>query len=711
MNITKSDFMFAKQASIRLKVIAIMVSLVVICSLILGLLSLFSLSSVSNNQLDKVELELRDSVVNSLQQNAKLASQRVSGLLTQSFEPVKALAEILSTTASPNDSLSREDVMRLVSATLLSTEAASALYSQFEANGYDAKDSNFKGRGQHSTPSGSLEIYYVKESGEAVLYPVDDPNEKYLSEKDENGVREAEWYLCSRDSKQACVLDPYLYEIEEGNEVLMTTLSAPVLVNGQFRGLVGMDINLPVLQQWITEYSSQLFSGQAQLTVLSQGGMIAASSQFKQDLGKPVKKVNKDVQLILNDKDVVKVIDGYWYVKQKFSIANTQSSWTLIVSIPEKVALAPVIEMRDFAQRNFNQSLLTLLLLASGFVGIAAIAAMFVARSIANPITQVSDSVQALATQEGDLTQLIKVDTHAELIALAQGLNAFMQKLGEMIRVSKNSSSELVADLDELSSSATLVGKRTAEQQDELDNIATAITQMSATASEVAKLASQTADDTNACNLMLLSTQTSLGDNVKEVNKLADSIQSSSNNVNEVANKTDDISGILTTIRSIAEQTNLLALNAAIEAARAGEQGRGFAVVADEVRNLAANTQRSTEEISSLISELQSRVKLSVDALGHIRVTVSDTVTKTQSSYDEISNTLSNLQNITNSINQVATAADEQSQVSEDVSQRVVIVSDSSKELAELGMRLQSVNKHIDTLIKTMDSQLSRLKA
>ncbi len=252
--------------------------------------------------------------------------------------------------------------------------------------------------------------------------------------------------------------------------------------------------------------------------------------------------------------------------------------------------------------------------------------------------------------------------------------------------------------------------RRTGKQQHELDNIATAVTQMSATATEVASLAAGTAADTQSCNTMLQGTQQALSSNVEHVNGLSREIRQSASEVNDVASKTDDITSILTTIESIAEQTNLLALNAAIEAARAGEQGRGFAVVADEVRNLAARTQASTEEISQLITELQSRVKRSVMSLEAMQSSVADTVSQTQTSFDNVSDTLARLASISDSISQVATAAEQQSHVSDDISKRVVMVSDDSIDLAKLGKVLNDVNAHITSLIRDMNTQLNRLR-
>ncbi len=222
--------------SIKTKLLIIMIALVSVCAIVLGSIALFSLNNLSSRQLNSIEKELQTQIVKSMQQSAQRAAQQASSLLNASFTPVQALASIYADTATPSESFSRENVQQMVASTLLSIEAASALYAQFENNGYDGRDAEYRNAGKHSTPTGSLEVYYVKENGQAVLYPVDDPQEKYLDARDENGVREAEWYLCSKDLRRACVLDPYLYEIEEGNEALMTTLTAPVLKNGQFRG-------------------------------------------------------------------------------------------------------------------------------------------------------------------------------------------------------------------------------------------------------------------------------------------------------------------------------------------------------------------------------------------------------------------------------------------------------------------------------------------
>jgi methyl-accepting chemotaxis protein len=344
------------------------------------------------------------------------------------------------------------------------------------------------------------------------------------------------------------------------------------------------------------------------------------------------------------------------------------------------------------------------------FIAAALFFAVWLGKSITTPIQTVSHSIQDLAGKEGDLTQSVQVNSHQELIGLAAGFNQFIGKLAEMIGASKRNSEQLVEKFSHLEQISDSVGAGTKQQQFELDNIATAMTEMSATATEVAQLASGTAQSGSEANVLLSETQNILQQNVEEVARLEQSMTVTSDQVSQVAERSNDITSIVETIQSIAEQTNLLALNAAIEAARAGEQGRGFAVVADEVRSLAGRTQTSTQNISELIGNLQGDVNKAVQTLQDIQQSVTETVDKTKVSFDRLSDTMSTISEINQSAEQVATAAEEQSQVSEDINVRLVTVTDSSTELAALGHELNQTSQEAKELVSGVERQLSRLK-
>tara|TARA_R110000744_G_scaffold56547_12_gene119290 strand:- start:12784 stop:14898 length:2115 start_codon:yes stop_codon:yes gene_type:complete len=702
--------LLSKRHSIQQKVTVLFISIVLLCAIAFGVITSSTLSSLSSEQISSTQSLLKSSVLNSMEDAGKLSSERISNLLKQSFAPALILAETLAKTAYPNTPFDRDVVNDLSHYALDATPTISSIYAQFEVNGYDRLDSKFLAFGQHSTPTGTLEVYWIKENGKAIFYPTANAQDKYITDKDDNGIRTAEFYLCSKDSLKPCALDPYLYEIEPGRHELMTTLSAPIIVSKEFRGIVGVDINLPVIQKWITEQSKSLFQGNASISLFSQRNILIASSLYPDKLSNKASEVNAELSTILSQSKSSINSGTDWYVKVPVFISEANVTWTLLISLPEKVALASVLQMTEQANEHFNIALVELLLFSLLFVIVALLFAIWLARSITTPIKLLSSSIQELAENEGDLTQKVNVNSHAELILLADGFNKFINKLAEMISASKTFSHELYGKFSELENIANDVETGTQAQQIDLDSIATAMTEMAASSGDVAKLAVETANGGKHANALLQETQDILESSVKNVQLLQGNISLTSEQISQVAARSDDITSIVETIRSIADQTNLLALNAAIEAARAGEQGRGFAVVADEVRSLAARTQTSTQDISNLISNLQIDVNKAVQTLDENKDSITRTVDNTSISFERLSQTKTSIEIMSESIEQVATAAEQQSHVAEDINIRLVSVSDSSNGLAELGHKLQKNSIHSKGIAEQIKAELNRLK-
>ncbi|MDH5392029.1 MAG: methyl-accepting chemotaxis protein [Gammaproteobacteria bacterium] len=331
--------------------------------------------------------------------------------------------------------------------------------------------------------------------------------------------------------------------------------------------------------------------------------------------------------------------------------------------------------------------------------------AYFMARMITFPINAAVHAMEDLAEGEGDLTRRLNEKGKSEIALMASGFNRFATKVQAMVsQVASGveNLSNVVSDVSNIVDQ-TQIGSQ--QQRQQTEQVATAITEMTATVQEVASNANMAADSAQQADEDAKSGQQIVSDTVASINSLASEIETGATVINKLSEDAVSIGSVLDVIKGVAEQTNLLALNAAIEAARAGEQGRGFAVVADEVRTLASRTQESATEIETMIDSLQVQAKAAVAA-------ISQGQEKARSSVEQASTAGQALNEITNSVAtissmniQIATASEEQSAVAEEINQNVVSISHvaesnaqasdqlavSSQDLAELAAELQEL--------------------
>nr|WP_269135425.1 methyl-accepting chemotaxis protein [Vibrio cincinnatiensis] len=280
------------------------------------------------------------------------------------------------------------------------------------------------------------------------------------------------------------------------------------------------------------------------------------------------------------------------------------------------------------------------------------------------------------------------------LAQLVQNLEASMMALrGELSEVEKRSHS---------------IAALTETQQQSTEMIATAMTEMASSATQVAHSAQDTALNTDEADKQSQQTQQLIHNAVGNIQGLADQLQTASQAVLELDNEVNNIAQVLNVIGDIAEQTNLLALNAAIEAARAGEQGRGFAVVADEVRNLAGRTQTSTKEIQQMIQNLQSGSRHAIDSMQICAQTSQSTVTESENASAALGLIVSALESISSMSHQIATAAAEQTQVSDDISQRINMIEQSGTDLSHVVIESHQSTRTLTRLAHELEQWLSK---
>ena len=703
-----------KALSIKSKLLWITSALFVATVITLSLSLWLGLKDKNSSLAAEVEVALQQEINDKLSARAGEYGERIAGFINEAYRVPFSFAGLLEQT-SKKDPLSRERVELSLAAILQKNNIISSMYAQFEPNGYDGLDSSYFQGSSHSVPNvGTLEIYYTRnDDGTVEQNQVDEAAEKYIATLNEFGVREAEWYLCAKDSKKSCLMEPYLYEITPGNTALMTSLTVPVIVDNQFKGLVGVDINLPIFQTMIMQLSKSLYGGQAKVTLVSQKGFVVAASHYKKFARPFSESVGPELA-----KKLLALDSSSGFVNEPTSIAVAypinipiaDATWSLIIEVPKTQAFMAVDNMNT-AMNDMAMSLGSLLLTIGIIVTVIAVLIIsLVIRSIIAPLNMIQARVENLASAEGDLTQAIEVDAHAELIALGSGINAFIAKLRHLI-----SELKILADRSQQESIKSAdIAKHTREsvnrQYGEIESVVTAVNQMSATALEVAKASEQTAMETESMTVNVKDGQSRLTQAMVFVEGVSGDSAQAQQAVGMVSQSSANISRILEVISSIAEQTNLLALNAAIEAARAGEQGRGFAVVADEVRTLASRTQTSTNEISTLIESLQKEVKNASSIIDKGAQGAQKAVEQTQLALQSLNAIVEQINQVSGQVTHIATAAEEQSAVTEEVNRNITGISDSAAELSQLADSAQQSSDSLADLVQQQHQQLGRLR-
>ncbi len=303
-----------------------------------------------------------------------------------------------------------------------------------------------------------------------------------------------------------------------------------------------------------------------------------------------------------------------------------------------------------------------------------------VSRNIVNRMGETARGLEVIAS--GDLTYKVTVDGRDEIGKQQQSMQTMCKKLLEMISQINTTTGQLSTAAEEVSVITTQTSANIQQQQSETEQIATAMSEMSATVREVAENVGNTSTAANYANAATEEGGKVMEGAVQGIQQLAEQIDNTADVIAHVEQDSENINTVLDVIKGIAEQTNLLALNAAIEAARAGEQGRGFAVVADEVRTLAGRTQESTAEINQIIEKLQSGSRNAVQAMSQSREqarTVVDQATLAGSSLTTIAKSVSQIDEMST---QIATAAEEQHTVAEDMNRNIVQISDMATQNA-----------------------------
>ncbi|WP_086481024.1 methyl-accepting chemotaxis protein [Oceanospirillum sanctuarii] len=332
--------------------------------------------------------------------------------------------------------------------------------------------------------------------------------------------------------------------------------------------------------------------------------------------------------------------------------------------------------------------------------------ALFIIHIITVQITTLKNTMVAVK-DSGDLRERVDIDTTDELGDMAGAFNHMMDKFQNIVNSVDQSTQQLSHAITQMSEITESTIDGVARQRSETEQSAAGMNQMAASAQQTAHIADQANETTRQAHEQTENGLRIVEEATGSINELASEVEEASSVINALEDHTAKIESILDVIGGISEQTNLLALNAAIEAARAGEQGRGFAVVADEVRQLAQRSAESTQQIQEMIHELQSRSKVAVNVMNTSRTKAETTVTKATEAGEAFRTIAESMQQISSLNAQIMNAADEQSSVADEMSRNLVSISSVSEEteqgtalIRESGRELQQNAKNLEGLIK-----------
>ncbi|WP_299801550.1 methyl-accepting chemotaxis protein [uncultured Shewanella sp.] len=535
---------------------------------------------------------------------------------------------------------------------------------------------------------GFINLYMGLESGQVIS------GDKTVEIPVDFDGRSRPWYRDAYNSHEIITTRPY---VDISGDTVVTLAKR---FNGLVSGVLAADLSIA----YITEQIDNLnITNSGFAFLLDENNKILAfrdRSYAQQDAKRLSQQLTQSMIQSLRNSGEIDTIE--WQDGEQKLIRLTPlkgTNWTLGLVEDKSLAYQAI-------EQQIQQSLFAVTILAIIILLIASVAVSYLFK----PLQQLSLAIETLSKGDGDLTQRFAANREDEIGQLERHMNRFLASLQLMIKAISDDTEQLIKQIHESADIATKASDGVNGQHQDVDQIATAIHEMSATASEVANHAEMTANAAHVSTQACVEGNQVIVKSSDSIELLSEQLGDASKVVSALEENATEINQILSTIQAIAEQTNLLALNAAIEAARAGEQGRGFAVVADEVRVLSHRTQDSTEEIRAMIATLQQNSQKAVASMASSTDIAHNSV--------EFANQAKlSLESITNSITeisdmaiQIASAAEEQRAVSEDISRNTQAISDTSHQLSS---QTQEVSDNAVQMLQTssgLSERVSRFK-
>jgi methyl-accepting chemotaxis protein len=546
----------------------------------------------------------------------------------------------------------------------------------WEPNAFDGLDASFAAK-KGQDPTGRFNTYWVNSDSKLTM----SFNEGY----DQPGL--GDFYLIPKGSGKETVLNPYIYKLNNV-DTLMAGLVVPIKIDNKFVGAIGIDFKLDQLQSMMEKFT--LYdTGKA--SIYSNNGAIV-TSDIKDLMGKKMNEVSQDsaVPTIMKSIQEGKVyessLNGLYKVFTPIKIGRTDTPWSVGISIPMKEITAET-----------NQMLYSTI--AAGVIAIILLGAVvyWITQAIVRPITASVKIGESMA--QGDFTTDVPkfyLERKDEIGILASVFQSITVSMREMIGHVSISTSQVAAASQQISASAEQIASGSNTQAESAQNMNELFKELTVGMNSVAKSAEEASELSSRTSMIAV-------EGGKVIQQSIDGMQLVNQQMSRLEQDSNKIGEIIEVIDEISEQTNLLALNAAIEAARAGEQGRGFAVVADEVRKLAERSSDATKQISTIIHGMQVNTEESVKAVG-------SGVLSSQKTGEAFESIISMVNETANKVTEIAAASEEQAAQSSEVLSSIENISAATQEAAANSEETASTAQSLAHLAEALNNSIAIFK-
>lgn len=603
----------------------------------------------------------------------------------------------------------RDSVSELLKRSVLNFDNMHAAFTTFRPDMLDGEDANYTDADYvSSNDQGRFSAYWFKNNENDPKLIIKTEQQINDTAKSANGQANNYWYSCSINNKRMCVIEPYLYN-ENGASHLVSTITVPIRKQGEIIGVTGIDLKIDVLQDFAQRADQALFAGAGKVQIVSNYGQLVASDAKNAAIGQKVSNPQLTQWLAKG------VTQSQWSGDQQsltvfMPIKLSTINWGIIITMPRDIVLADALALNKLIEEQANETLSTQIIAGVIVTLLGLLIIWFAAVKLVAPIKAVANRLQDIASGEGDLTQRLEVTSSDEIGELATWFNRFLDKIQGTIKEVIETSNTISNTSKQAEEIAEQSRQGCESQFKEVDMVATASEEMTQTSALVLENADRAAEMASQAEQLAQGGQTVVQQSADTMQELVERMAMAVPIANELEKNSGNISSILSVIEGISEQTNLLALNAAIEAARAGEQGRGFAVVADEVRLLASRTHDSVDEIRVVIDELQSGTRSVTTAISEGNHLALETATQVKQAVDSLANISSFVADIQVMNSEIVNAASEQKTVSTEVNGNVANIRDLSQSMLEQSTAAEKVGQNIAQLSSQQQALVGQFK-